>query len=283
MNLRTTTGLRLGRIRYLNTLPFYHGLASKLEENGFELEWVSGSPAEINRRMRQGEIDVAPVSSLEYLNHQDRYLLLPDLCIGSRDFSSSVLLLSHERIDGMNGVTIALTEESLSAATLLKILLKYKFGFENDFQITPSHPAEMLTQFKACLVIGDEALFFRPKEFVYKSDLSELWWDWTHQPFCFSLWAVREDYYEEHAEEVKGFYRTLKSNLERNLQDLEKLIREGLGVGFADEKFPTVFSYLFNLNYGLDEAMRAGLDLFFQQAHQLGVSPEPKKLEFVET
>jgi len=276
------TALRLGRIRYLNTLPFYHGLGPYAEEVGLEFEWEQGAPTEINRKMRAGEIDIAPISSLEYLNHQDRYVLFPDLCIGSRDFSASVLLFSHERIEGLNRATISLSKESLSAATLLKILLRYKFRFRNQFRAERSNPKAMLARSKACLVIGDEALFFRPKEFLYKTDLSQTWWDWTNLPFCFSLWAVRRSYYEGRSVEVNRFFHRLKTNLERNLEDLEKLLREGLELDFIDERFPTAFGYLFNLNYSLDEPMRQGLELFFRLAHRLGVSPRPKKLRFIE-
>ncbi|MBI4115441.1 MAG: menaquinone biosynthesis protein [Candidatus Omnitrophica bacterium] len=282
MKARVTTRLRLGRIHYLNTLPYYHGLDSLLEGSGFEIEWVSGPPTEINQKMREGELDVAPISSLEYLNHQDRYLLLPKLCIGSRDFSASVLLLSKERIEGLNGATISLTEESLSAAALLKILLKFKFNFVNKFVVEKSDPAKMLAKSQACLLIGDEALFFRSKDFIYKTDLSEIWWDWAGQPFCFGLWAVRREYGKDHPDETALFYRKLKLNLEKNLQDLEKLLREGLGLTFADEKFPTIFGYLFNLSYGLENGMEKGLDLFYQYAHRLKISPKPQKLEFIE-
>lgn len=282
MKSRESTCIRLGRIHYHNTLPFYHGLASSIGENGLELECLSGSPTQMNQKMREGEVDIAPISSLEYLNHQDHYVLLPDLCIGSRDFSASVLLVSKERIEGLNGATISLSEESLSAATLLKILLKFKYRFQNTFLIMPSNPEEMLRTSQACLVIGDEGLFFRPKEFVHKTDLSHVWWDWTEQPFCFSLWAVRGDYYSQHPEEVHSFYRTLKANLEKNLVDIEKLLREGLGLTLASERFATVFGYFFNLSYGLDDSMKKGLQLFFERAHELGVSPLPKQLEFIE-
>ena len=278
MKTRARTRLRLGRISYLNVLPFYHGL----EGNGFGLEPVVGSPTEINQRMHLGELDIAPISSLEYLNHQKDYLLFPDLCLGSRDFSGSVLLLSRERAEGLGGATISLSEESLSAATLLRILLKSKFGFENEFRVDPSRPEEMLSRAKGCLVIGDEALFYQPKEFLYKTDLSEVWWDWTGLPFCFSVWAVRRDFYAKRKEEIRAFYHKLKFNLERNLQDLERLVREGLGLTMVDAKFPVIYGYLFNLSYGFDTEMREGLELFYRRAHELGVSPAAKKLEFIE-
>lgn len=282
MKTRVATQLRVGRIRYLNTLPFYHGFSSHTAESGLGLEWESGTPVEINQKIRQGKIDIAPISSLEYLNSQDQYLLLPDLCIGARDFSASVLLLSTERIEGLNKTTVSVTEESLSAATLLRILLKHKFRFQNQFRTEPSNPDEMLTRSKSCLVIGDQALFFRPREFVYKTDLSELWWEWTGLPFCFSLWAVRKTVFEDHPEEIKAFSRRLKINLEKNLLDIEKLLKDGFGLTLADEKFATAFGYLFNLIYQLDEAMQKGLLRFYELAHEHDLAPEPKKLEFID-
>lgn len=276
------TKLRLGRINYLNTLPFYHGLTGASKEGG-SLVGETGTPAQINKAMEEGRIDIAPISSLEYLNHQDDYLLLPNLCIGSRDFSASVLLFSKERITGLGGAAISLSDESLSAAILLKILLRFKLKFSNSFKVEPSNPEEMLKQSKACLVIGDQALLFKSREFVYKTDLSHLWWDWTELPFCFSVWAVRKEFYAKHAVEVNLFWQKLKANLERNLWDIEKLLKDGLKITLADDKFPIVFGYLFNLNYSLDDAMQHGLELFYRLAHRLGVSPRHHRLNFIES
>lgn len=270
--------LRVGKIAYLNTLPFYHGLFS--EDDSVSL--VEGAPAEINRWMSERKLDCAPVSSLEYALHSEQYVLLPNLCIGSRDFSRSVLLLSHEHLKGLDGEKIVLSEKSLSSQTLLRILLKYKHLFNNEFVVSNGSPEEMLLEGKAALVIGDEALFYKPKSFVYKYDLSELWWNWTKRPFCFALWAVRRSYFDEYPNQVFWFYRKLKENTERNMQDLEHLIREGLDMTIASEHFTTVFGYLFNLNYHLDQEMLKGLELFFRLSARLGLSPKVDRLRFIE-
>ncbi|MBI3999439.1 MAG: menaquinone biosynthesis protein, partial [Candidatus Omnitrophica bacterium] len=243
---------------------------------------VEGSPTDINQLILKGDIDFAPISSLEYALHQEKYILLPNLCIGSRDFSRSVLLLSRERIDGLNHTKIVLSQKSLSSAALLKILFKYKYRFENEFVVEGGTPDEMLKLGKAALAIGDDALFYRPKEFLYKYDLSELWWDWTELPFCFSVWAVRRAYYEKHPREVFEFYRRLKSNTERNLQDLETLLKEALKLTVADGRFSQVFGYLFNLNYFLDEEMEKGLKLFYRFAARADLAPEVKTIHFIE-
>lgn len=286
--LKEKTRIRVGRISYINALPFYHRLAcvstgSLAAGSDAPLEFYEGHPAKVNEAMRRGEVDIAPISSLEYLNHQKDYLLLPDLAIGSRDFSGSVLLLSKERLDGLDGEKIALSRQSLSSATLLRILLKFKYKFENDFVLENGNPEDMLAGYTAALVIGDDALLFQPEEFVYKYDLSELWWNWTLKPFCFAVWAVRRKFAAGHTQELRAFYKRLKKNLEANLSDIEKLLKDSMDLTFLDERFPKLFGYLFNLNYGLDLSMREGLELFFRMAHRLKVSPRAGKLEFFKT
>ena len=276
---RSKTKLRIGKISYVNALPFYHRLE---KENDACYEFYESYPADINAALREGRIDLAPISSLEYLNHQEEYKLLPGLAIGSRDFSGSVLLLSREKIEGLNGAEIAVSKQSLSSAALLQILLKLKYKFSNTFVPFDGAPEDELARRPAVLVIGDSALFFRPKEFVYKYDLSELWWNWTGKPFCFAVWAARRDFTEAHPEEAAALAAALKKNLETNLMDLQTLLRDALQLTFLDEKFPKVFGYLFNLSYLLDGAMIEGLELFYRLAARLGISPRPEKLEFFE-
>jgi chorismate dehydratase len=163
---------------------------------------------------------------------------------------------------------------------LLRILLKFKYKFQNRFVLSQSDPEKMLAKYPAALVIGDDALLYHPKEFVYKYDLSELWWNWTEKPFCFALWAVRRSFAEKDPQKVILFYRKLRENLNRNLTDLEALIKNSLHFSFLDAAFPKIFGYLFNLSYGLDSTMIEGLELFYRLSQRLGFSPRLKKLEF---
>jgi chorismate dehydratase len=272
-----TRNARLGKINYANTTPFYHGLFDQEDA----ISYFEGSPVEINQAMRLGDIDIAPISSLEYALNSDHYVLLPDLCIGSRDFARSVLLFSHEKIEGLDEETIVLTNKSLSSQALLKIILHFKYGFKNKFELSGEAPGILLNRAKAVLSIGDQALFYKPKKFLYKYDLSELWWDWMELPFCFALWAVRKEFFKTHQSEVIQLHAKLHQRLEANLMDLEKLIKEELDVTIADERFGPLFGYLFNLNYLIDDQMEKGLLRFFDLASQLKLAPRISKLEFI--
>lgn len=284
LNQSVKTRLRIGKICYVNSYPFYHGIvpqdAGAQKSFPFEVDFYENYPSKINLAMRKGQIDMAPISSLEYLNHPNLYTLLPDIAIGARDFSGSVLLISKEKIEGLNGADIVLTRQSMSSAMLLRVLLKFKYKYENRFISSNEAPDKLLEKYQAALIIGDSALFYQPAEFVYKYDLSELWWNWTGKPFCFALWAVRKDFAERNKQVVLAFYHRLRKNTENNLADIEKLLVETMQISFLDERFPKIFGYLFNLNYGLDLSMRDGLELYYRMAHRLHVSPRPQKLDF---
>lgn len=277
MKPQVKTRLRIGRIQYTNALPFFH----KLEvSQTAEAHYYAAYPSRINMALRKGKIDIAPISSLEYLNHQDQYYVLPNLGIGARDFSGSVILFSREKIENLNGATIALTRQSLSSSVLLRILLKFKYKYENKFQLFNSELDTVLKTHPAALVIGDQALLHQSETFLYKYDLSELWWNWTEKPFCFSVWAVRKAFADENPDIIRAFYHDLKNNLTRNLEDLELLIKESRQLSFLDRDFSKIFGYLFNLSYGLDEAMVEGLELFYRMAYRLKFSPKFKKMDF---
>jgi len=269
---------RIGKIAYVNTAPFYFNLF----EGQSVSPLVEGTPAQINQLMAKDKLDFAPISSLEYALHQEQYFLLPGLCIGSRDFSRSVLLFSRERIEGLNKAVVVLSKKSLSSAALLKILLQFKYRFENKFVVSANSPEDMLKAGDAFLTIGDEALFYQPKEFLYKYDLSELWWNWTELPFCFAVWAVRKEFFKAYPRETFEFLRILKENLERNLQDLEKLLKEAISLTIASDRFAAVFGYLFNLNYYMDQEMKQGLELFYRFAARAKLAPQVKEIHFIE-
>jgi chorismate dehydratase len=68
--------IRLGRISYVNMAPVFYRLDAEVEEH-------SGVPTELNRRLLAGELDVAPISSIEYARNAERLRLLPQLCVSS--------------------------------------------------------------------------------------------------------------------------------------------------------------------------------------------------------
>ena len=246
------------------------------------MDFFQSHPAAINEAMQKGEIDAAPVSALEYFQRQNDYLLLSELAIGTRLFARSVLLLSHKKIEELDGAKVALSRESLSSAGLLRILLKKRYGHNNTFEVADQDPEVMLRNYPAALVIGDQALFCQPKELIYKYDLGESWYTWTGKPFVFALWAVRKDFAAKHPGPIRSFCALLKETLLDNLANLENILEHSFGITPSDKRFCQTIGYLVNLQYQLDKTMKEGVEHFFELAHAEGLTPAPQPLRFFE-
>src|SRR5207248_1987284 len=57
--------IRLGRISYVNMAPVFFRLEAEVDE-------VQGVPTDLNARLLAGELDLAPISSIEYARNADR-------------------------------------------------------------------------------------------------------------------------------------------------------------------------------------------------------------------
>ncbi len=269
--MSTVRPLRLGRIDYINTFPFFHNLEGELGDE--RVEFVHAVPAEINKLMRQGKIDAALVSSLEYALSQEKYYVFSDGCIGSKGITKSVMLFSKFPIDQLNGRQIALSSESLSSAGLLKILLKEKYGFKNNFVENLRFLSDMLAKADAALVIGDQALFaereHKEKLFVY--DLCSEWSDWQELPFCFALWVVRKYFADEYPDRVRALGLALEQNVKRNLENVENLFSLiPVEVKQKSER-QNILDYWQRLSYRLDPEMLKGLERFYESARKMKI------------
>ena len=106
--------IRLGRISYVNMAPVFYRLEAEVEE-------IQGVPTELNCRLLAGELDVAPISSIEYARHADRLRLLPRLCVSSEGAVDSIQLVSRKPLEHVR--TVAVTPESATSVVLTKVLL----------------------------------------------------------------------------------------------------------------------------------------------------------------
>ena len=98
--------IRLGRISYVNMAPVFHRLTHEVEE-------VTGVPTTLNRMLLDGEIDVAPISSIEYARNAPRLRLLPRLCVSSEGAVDSIQLVTRMSLGRIR--TVAVTPESATS------------------------------------------------------------------------------------------------------------------------------------------------------------------------
>src|SRR5687768_17065323 len=117
---------RVGHIEFLNCLPLYHGLVH--DGAVLDMELTKGTPTELNRLLIAGALDVAPISSIEYLRHADELVLLPDLTVSSDGPVGSIALASRRPAAELGGRTVALTNTSATSQVLAKIVLAERYG-----------------------------------------------------------------------------------------------------------------------------------------------------------
>jgi chorismate dehydratase len=237
--------LRVGKVRYLNTVPLFYRL------EGFEI--VEGHPTELVKRLRSGDIDAGIVSSVEYFFNPEDYFVLPDLSISSAGKVCSVLLLSDKPVENLRRVKI--TSSSLTSRYLLYYLFKeiYRIDFE---EVSFGAEAELL--------IGDEALDLR-SSYSYVYDLGEEWFKHTGLPFVYALFLVRR---EAPREAVHKLYSKVRMSIDAFFKDLEK--------GKAELPDSFLKEYLSScIDYGLSEAHLESLRRFFSFMEKETGKPAP--------
>lgn len=253
--------LRLGKIGYLNILPIYYPLESGRIVHPFTI--VSGVPADLNRLMAQGDLELSVVSSIEYARYPERYLILPDLSISCRGAVQSVLLLSQTPLEKLSGQTILASSQSHTSVALLKILFKARM----DMEVTLKHGncTQALREGKppvAMLAIGDEALRLRDHTlYPYRWDLGEAWHAWTGLPFVFALWVIQRQALERSNGVLGQALESLSAAKEWGRSHMEEICRHALEEDILD--LAQLQDYYGCLNYDLSADEKLGLDLFF--------------------
>lgn len=246
--------IRLGRIGYVNMAPVFYRVDAEYEE-------VVGVPTDLNRRLLAGEIDTAPISSIEWARHADRLRLLPRLCVSSQGAVDSIQLVSKRPLDQVR--VVAVTPESATSVVLTKVLLpeaeQVPLGEEAD----------------ARLLIGDAALKSAFEDPTPHYDLGRLWLERTGLPMVFAVWACPEPL----ADGLVELEEALVASLRRARSEPETLAYE------ASERYgyPPGFlaRYFEKLRYRFGPRERAGLYTFLELARDVGELDTVPELRFV--
>ncbi len=270
--------LRVGRIPYANLLPIFHALEGEGVPEG--VSYVEGHPSELNRRLRNGELDISPSSSIEYAVRPEAYLLCPDISISCRSRVMSVLLLSNAPLERLPPDPLAVTGNSDTSVILLEILLRESLGRKNLLVRTELAPEEALRKYPAYLAIGDEAIRASLSGAApHMTDLGEWWRRETGKPFVFALWiAARAAWEDERREPLSRFAAALVL-AKRSVQ---ASVRRGEYPWGGPDWIPPGFreAYWRSLSYDL-AGEAEGLALFFRLAEKIGRIPFAPPLRFL--
>jgi chorismate dehydratase len=248
--------IRLGRISYANMAPVFYRLVADAQE-------ITGVPTELNRLLLDGELDIAPISSIEYARNADRLRILPRICVSSEGAVDSIQLVTRVPLGRVQSV--AVTPESATSVVLTKVLLP-------QAEILP-----LEEDAEARLLIGDAALKSAFEDPTPHHDLGRLWLERTGLPMVFAVWAAPEPLADglpelEHA--LVASVRLARAEPERLAYESSR--RYGYPPGFLARYFE-------KLRYSFGSRERAGLYTFLEMARDVGELEHVPELRFVQS
>jgi chorismate dehydratase len=169
--------------------------------------------------------------------------------------------------------SIAMDTSSRTSVALVRVLCARLFKINPTFEpLGPSLNA-MLARNDAALLIGDNALF-EPAPSSPESrapsheviDLGEAWFQLTGLPFVYAFWAGKPDAL------TPAHVKELQETRDKGVAEAETVAREYL----ADQPDRQALGARYlrdNIKYHLGDDERAGLELFYRYASEIGVAP----------
>lgn len=264
--------LRLGRVRYINCEPVYYALEHGLVAAACDI--TDGTPAELNERLRAGDLDVSVISVMEAALRPEAYRLLPDLAIACDGAVESVVLASERPAEELDGAPVALSRHSLTSVYLVRLLL------DKAYHVRPRLlPDAGGATVAARLMIGDEALTLGPR-FPHTLDLGKAWHALTGLPFVFAVWAARAEVWAAAPDAVRrihGALLTAKEYTRRNPEAMVALACERTGL--APEACRRYLRE--SLCFDLGPRHLEGLRTFLQLLTDAGQLPAAPVLRFI--
>lgn len=252
----TAEPLRIGCVRYLNARPLIEG---------WPTEVILDHPAALCRQLANGALDVALVSSFEYLRNPI-YTIADGLSISSDGPAYSVFVAHRGELSKIEEVELDPASET--SVNLLRCLFAelgisarlYPNILPNESSIAPG---------RARLLIGDQAIRFRQLHQSHYSywDLGEQWKRLFGLPFVYALWLIRPDVAAP--EIISARLRTLR---DANLAELDELI--GRQAEFSPEFCARYFGDF--LKYDFAQPEKEGLLRFRSLCEKHGLLLESK-------
>ena len=254
--------LRIGCVQYLNAQPLIFGWPGEV---------VFDHPSTLCRKLADGELDVAFVSSFEFLR-MPVYTIVDGVALAADGAVHSVFVAHDAPIEEID--EIALDPASLTSVNLVRCLLAER-------QLKPRRVAAssdlspVISGGRARLMIGDQAIRFREKHATqcHFWDLGAEWKRLTGLPFVFALWLIRPG-----VPMAQAIADQLRGTRDQNLADIGNVI--AAQDGFTPEFCAYYFSEC--LRFGFGEAEKSGLLRFRSLCEEHGIlTPNAEPLRLV--
>lgn len=260
--------LRIGQIDFTNVWPVSHYFP--VAKFGPSIEIISQVPTDLNRNMRNGAIDIGPISSFAYAESHNRYYILPNLSVSAHGSVRSILLFYRDSLDRVKNGRIVLTTTSATSVNLLKIILQKFHGGNPEYSFAPPSLHDMIEGMDGALLIGDDAIRASWERHGYQVlDLSA---EWTRHTGCwmtFAIWAVQREAIESMPDLISQIQASFLESKLRGKSDQSGIITAAMDrIGGTYEYWNLYFS---ELNHDFSDEQKKGLLLYYQYALELGL------------
>jgi chorismate dehydratase len=263
---------RVGHIQFLNCLPLYWGL---VQSNALlDVELTKDTPDRLADALVAGQLDIGPISLVEYLRHAGDLLLLPDIAVGSDGPVLSCNLVAQRPLAELDGAPVALGSTSRTTVLLAQMWLAEVHGVRPRYFGCPPDLGAMMQEAAAAVLIGDAALratYDAPSRGLTVHDLGAAWRDWTGLPMVFAVWAARRDFAAAHPGLVKDVHRAFLNSRDRALAGIDEVAGQAARWEVFDAA--TLATYFRTLDFSLGARQLAGLGEFARRAARYGGVP----------
>jgi chorismate dehydratase len=263
---------RVGHIQFLNCLPIYWGLM----RSGalLDVDLRKDTPEKLSAQLVAGDLDIGPITVVEYLKHADELLLLPNLAVGANGPVLSVNIVSTRPLEELDGRPVALGSTSRTGVLLAQMLLTERYQANPEYFRCPPELTQMLMEADAGVIIGDPALrayYEAPSKGLTVTDLAEAWKEWTGLPMVFAVWAVRKDFAAANPGVVKDVHEAFQRSRDLCLTEIDSVAESAARWEPFDAA--TLANYFRVLDFSLGEQSVAGLREFARRAALRGEVP----------
>ncbi|GGU92831.1 chorismate dehydratase [Streptomyces litmocidini] len=219
---------RVGHIQFLNCLPLYWGLART--GTLLDLELTKDTPEKLSERLVRGDLDIGPITLVEYLRNADDLVALPDIAVGCDGPVMSCVIVSQRPLAELDHARVALGSTSRTSVRLAQLVLAEQYGVEPDYYTCPPDLGLMMQEAEAAVLIGDAALraslHDAPRLGLQVHDLGLMWKEWTGLPFVFAVWAARRDFLAREPETVHEVHQAFLASRDLSLEEVAKVAEQ---------------------------------------------------------
>jgi len=268
--------LRLGYVKYLNTLPLVEGLDTLKEA-----QMIAAVPAKLGPMLAAGSVEIALASLIDFARSSVPLTLLPCGMIGCDGKTLTVRLYSTVPPSAIKAVHA--DTDSHTSVALLRVILARQYA------VTPSiidFDARGRTAIsgagaqtvdrdgwpESVLLIGDKVATDAPPEgrYAYELDLGEAWKTLTGMPFVYAVWMCRRE--DADRQDVRAMVQLLDRQRRRNTVRLDWLVARCA----AERRWPEALArdYVGSLlRYEVTPEARQAAARFLAECAELGIAP----------